>query len=118
MSEITNEIKSIEVHLKDALEKVSLGKDLAALKKNRAFTKLITQRYFKDEPARLVMLKACPGAQTDEIQAEIDKDITAIGGLYQFFCAIEGEARAMEHAIEADKKMIIQLEKMEDEDDL
>ncbi|NQY57845.1 MAG: hypothetical protein HRT86_15435 [Ilumatobacteraceae bacterium] len=110
MSELQNEIKSIEVHMKDAIEKVQLGDDLAALMKNRAFKRLITERYFKDEPARLVMLKACPNAQSDDVQKEIEKDITAIGGLFQFFCAIEGEANAMRHAIESDKQMIEALE--------
>jgi hypothetical protein len=115
MSEITNEINSIEIHLKEAQEKVQLGEDLKALMKNRAFKRLITERYFKEEPARLVMLKACPNAQAEEVQDEINKDIIAIGGLFQFFCAIEGEANAMQHAIEADKEMIEHLSNIDED---
>ena len=107
------DIQAVQVHLKEAQEKVALGKCLERLTKNRDFRKLIEQKFFKDEPARLVMLRGCPDQQSESAQLEINNDMIAIAGLFQFFCCVNGEARAMEHAIEADKQMVNDLEDAE-----
>jgi len=106
---MTQDIQQIEVNIAQAKEAVALGECLARLSKNRDFKKLIETRYFKDEAHRLVMLKAAPSMQDEKNQAEIVKDMDGIGSLFQFFCAIQGEAGQMAHSIKVDQAMIDEL---------
>ena len=113
---MNEDIKQIQVNIKEAEERVALGECLKRLSKNRDFKKLIEQRYFKDESHRLVMVKSSPACQTPEIQAEILRDLDGIGSLYQFFNAIGSEAKHMAYNIEQDKRMIEELENMDEDD--
>lgn len=104
----------IEITMEQAKECIAMAASLERLHKNRDFKKLITECYFKDEPARLVGLKADPHMTSEEKQQSILKDIDAIGTLQQFFRAIyqrgawaesalkQGEAELAEMAEEAE----------------
>lgn len=83
---------------------------LRALEKNKDWQTLITECYFKTEPVRLVMLKADVNAQTPEMQEAIDKDITSIGNLRQFFAAVIQLGENAESSLEEHRKALDELQ--------
>lgn len=72
---------------------IELGSALEKLRNNRDFNKLIVDGFLKDEAVRLVHLKADPNVQSPEQQVAIDRDISAIGVLAQYFVITEQRAR-------------------------
>lgn len=89
----------IEVTMKQARDAIALADSLERLHKNRDFKKVFTEFYFKEEPARLVGLKADPNMQTEERQSSVIKEIDAIGGLQAQFRSIYQRAAWAEQAI-------------------
>lgn len=71
--------------LKDAKQRVDLGKALDRLMANRDFRKVIVEGYLEKEAVRLVHLKADPSMQAADKQAGIIRDIDAIGSLAEYF---------------------------------
>jgi hypothetical protein len=82
MSEVTAE--EIQVSIDEAKEAVELRDHMQRLMKNADFKAVVLEAYFKDEPARLVELKAAHAMQAEEYQRAIVKDMDAIGGFQQF----------------------------------
>lgn len=76
---------------------------LTRLESNRDFKKLIADGYLKDEAVRLVHLKADPSMQTPDRQAAIDRDISGIGALLQYFRTVDFMAGQAIKSIEADE---------------
>lgn len=72
---------------------IELGAALEKLRNDRDFNKLIVDGFMKEEAIRLVHLKADPNVQSPEQQAAIDRDISAIGVLAQYFVIVEQRAR-------------------------
>jgi len=72
---------------------VDMGLALDKLRNNRDFIKLIVDGYLKDEAVRLVHLKADPNMDSPAHQAAIDRDISAIGVLNQYFNLVDSRAR-------------------------
>lgn len=96
-------VQQIESNINKATEIVEMYKSLIRLQNNRDFKKLIKEGYLEQEAIRLVHLKADPVYQTGERQAAIDKDISAIGGLLQFFRTVAHNAGVAEKSIEFDR---------------
>lgn len=96
-------VQLIEANILKSKEIVELHKSLVRLEDNRDFRKLIKDGYLRDEAVRLVHLKADPAYQTPERQAAIIGDISAIGGLLQFFRTVAHNASVAEKAIDADE---------------
>ena len=82
---MTNAVREIQVSIEEARETVALNDALERLNQNADFRKVILDDYFKDNAIRLVELKAAPQAQAEQVQANIMRDIDAIGALKQHF---------------------------------
>lgn len=98
------QIAQIEMTMEQAKEDINLAKALDKLKSNREFKKIITEGYFKDEAIRLVNMKGHPQARREDIQADIIKQIDAIGCLNAFFDMIYHRAEWAKSAIEASEE--------------
>lgn len=97
------QIELVEISIEQAKEKIKAGKDLEKLTKNREFTKLVLEGFFKEEASRIVLLKADPAMQEPEMQDMMDKQIIAIGYLRQYFARIMQEAQVAERTLLADE---------------
>lgn len=73
------QLAQVEREIAQADRVIELSDVLKRLESNRDFKKIVTELYFKEEAVRLVHLKADPAMQADKMQANIDRDITAIG---------------------------------------
>ena len=77
------QLEYLEANMAEARHFVDVKNSLIKLQKNRDFKKVITEYYFKEEAARLVMAKS--SNLTEEQQKVIDKMIYGIGSLAKFF---------------------------------
>jgi hypothetical protein len=93
-------VRQIEAEILHAKEKLEFTKAYERLLSNRDFRLVIRDGYLRDEAVRLVHLKADPSMQTPERQASIDRDITSIGSLLQYFRTVEQSASIAAKAIE------------------
>jgi len=78
-------LKLVELSIEQANEAIALAEALKRLHKNKDFKLLITEGYFKEESARVVILRADPEMASDEGQKQVNDIITSIGGLYAYF---------------------------------
>jgi len=77
------DLEYLEADIAEAKHFIDIKNSLVKLQKNRDFRKVITDYYFKEEAARLVMAK-CSNL-TEEQQKVIDKMIYGVGSLAKFF---------------------------------
>lgn len=84
-SEVT--IEDIQIQLEDARELILEADALQRLFDNPDFKLVIKEGYFKDEPARLVEMKATPAMSNEATQVAIMKQLDGIGALQQYFNA-------------------------------
>lgn len=96
-------VQQIEQNIREAKEILGIHAALVRLESNKDFRKVIKEGYLEREAIRLVHLKADPAYQTPERQAAILGDITAIGGLLQYFRTVAHNAAQAVKAIEADE---------------
>ena len=82
------EVRQIEIEIEQARELVKTRDALDRLMENPDFKEVILTGYFKDEPARLVELKAAPQMEAAQHQANIIKSMDGIGALQQYFNTI------------------------------
>lgn len=94
------EVQAIEQNIREAKEILEIHNALVRLENNRDFRKVIKQGYLEQEAIRLVHLKADPAFQTPDRQAAILSDISAIGGLLQYFRTLSHNASQAVKAIE------------------
>lgn len=113
MSSVTAE--EIQVSIDDAREAVADRDALLRLKDNADFKKLFLDGLFKEEPARLVELKAAPNMQGENNQAHMLKAIDSIGFLHQYFNRIIQLGYTAEEAI---KQGELALEELAEEETL
>ena len=99
-----SQVQQIELNIQRAKEFVEFGNAVERLRSNRDFKTVIGNGYFKEEAIRLVHLKADPIMQTADKQADIVKQIDAIGALVSFFGVAEHRAAMASKAIEADEE--------------
>lgn len=88
---------------------VEKGEALNRLKKNADFKRLISNGYLEQEAIRLVHLKAESLFQTPERQAELDRQITAIGYLNQYFVMVNSMAGTAAKSIKSDEVTLEEL---------
>lgn len=103
------DILEIEMNIEQAKKMVSTRDALDRLFKNRDFLEIIKDGYLRDNAIRLVHLKASPATQSPERQADILKEIDAIGGLLNYFRAIDIQANSAEAAIASDEDTLEEL---------
>jgi len=97
-------VESLDRNIKEAKKIVDLAESLTRLGANRDFRRVIEDGYFEKEAVRLVHLKADPNMQSAERQAQIVKDLDAIGSLSQFFTTIKQKASIASKAVQADEE--------------
>lgn len=85
--------------------------DLSELMENETFKRLISEKYFKDEPVRLVLLLSDPNVD-EKTEQDIQKQITGIGMFNQFLRTIFQFGNRAQDTLEAAEK-----ERMRQEDE-
>jgi len=102
MNDMVQEIdlETIEVSMEQALKAVKLKKNMQRLKANRDFKAVVMEGFFEQESVRLVLLKADPSLQGPEEQADIIKQIDAIGAFRQY-CS-----RVLQFGTMAEKELV------------
>ena len=83
------DIVRIENSMKAAEKTTELGEALARLRSNRDFKRIVLEGYFKDEAVRLVQAKALPNLQSGASQADLIRQIDAIGSLQEYFRTVD-----------------------------
>lgn len=86
---MSDQMEMVEITIDQARSMISKRDALFKLLKNANFKKIISDGYFQDEAAKLVMLKSEPAMDTPEMQTKVDNAIIGIGALQQYFIAIE-----------------------------
>lgn len=105
-----SDIQEIELSIEQSRVFITTADALNRLMKNEDFKILISVGYFKEEPARLVELKAAPQTTSEEWQASIIKSIDGIGSLQQYFNTIWGLAENARVAIEEGEEALVEIE--------
>lgn len=101
---VDQQIEQIELSIEAAKENVEKMEALLRLIDNKDFKTIIDDGYFKNEAARLVILKADPEMQEAKFQDQLDKGIIAVGQLRQYFRTIMQIGRMAERSIRDDEQ--------------
>ena len=103
MSQHEEQLEQIEIDIATAQEHADRADALQRLHENKDFRKIVLEGFFKDEASRVVLLKADPNVQGDSEQKHIDRIITSIGGLRQYFGTIYQMGNMAHRALEEHK---------------
>jgi len=101
---MTNEeqLEQLESSMAEAKHFIDIKNSLLKLQKNRDFKKVITEYYFKEEAARLVMAKSA--GLSEEQQVLIDNMIYGIGSLAKFLDSTLARGNQAELALAEDEE--------------
>lgn len=105
------DLEQIEMSIEQAKAYIEQRNALFRLEHNADFKKLFMDNYLRDNAVRLVKLKASPQFNKPEQQAEVIKQLDAIGNLDQFIRMIVLRGNQSEAALindEAERAKIIQ----------
>ena len=84
-AEAQQQIKQLDISADDAKRMIKMKDDILQLLQNPLWKKVIDQGFFRDEPHRLVLLRAEFEVLNDPIkQKDIENQLTAVGGLWQW----------------------------------
>ena len=103
---MTDQVREIELSIKQAKSIVALGNALERLRNNADFKLVISEGYFEKEAVRLVHLKADQNMQAPERQASILNQMDSIGNLNQYFQTVFHRAALAAKAIDADEETL------------
>lgn len=106
---MTTEIERLEHSTHRAKQHLELGNALERLLNNRDFKAVIQQGYFEQEAIRLVHLKSDPAVDSPAKQANIIRDIDAIGALSAYLKEIQRQADLAKREIEDNEVMLEEL---------
>lgn len=95
------QLEHIEVSIAEAKLAIKDRDDLLSLMNDARFKRLIEERYFTEEPRRLVMLKTA-GLREEQI-IRVDRLMYGVGALDQFFRQIIQNGNQMEQALHDDQ---------------
>lgn len=102
---------SLELQLAQVNRDIAEGKRLTELsdvlkrlESNRDFKRIVTELYFKDEAVRLVHLKSDVAMQNEKNQANILRDIDAIGSFAGFLQNIHVQAGRARMSLKDDEE--------------
>jgi hypothetical protein len=118
MSEPTQEqeMDIIRMTIEDAKEKIALGDALIKLSNNEYFKTVIFDKYLKDYPINLVMMKASPTAlRSEDMTRHICAQIDGIGHFKQFLMAIQAEADMARKALADSEDELQEMHRQENE---
>lgn len=106
---MTTEIERLEHSTQNAKKNLELGNALERLLSNRDFKAVIQHGYFEQEAIRLVHLKSDPAVDSPAKQANILRDIDAIGALSCFLREIDRKADLAKREIADNELMLDEL---------
>jgi hypothetical protein len=118
MSEPTREqeMDVIQMTIEDAKEKIALGDALKKLTNNQYFKEVILDKYLKEYPVNLVMMKASPTAlRSEDMTRHICAQIDGIGHFKQFLMAIQTEAGMAEKALQDNQEALEEMHRQDQE---
>jgi hypothetical protein len=95
------QLENLEANMVEAKHFVDIKNSFEKLSRNRDFKKVITEYYFKEEAARLVMAKS--SSLNDEQQKLIDKMIYGVGSLAKFFDSVVARGAQAEQSLAEDE---------------
>lgn len=103
-----------ELTLEQAKKNIDLNNHLTQLTGHPSWKALINENYFKQEAARLVMIKSDPD-MTDYMD-QIDNGILAIGMFRQYLATVQAIGRQAQNAVDAHKAEASHAEADEDQE--
>jgi hypothetical protein len=95
------QLDSLELSMDEAKQFISVKNSMLKLQNNRDFKKVITEYYFKEEAARLVMAKS--SNLNVEQQLLVDKMIYGVGSLAKFLDSVISRGTQAEQALAEDE---------------
>ena len=95
------QLEEIEVSIAEAKLAMKDRDDLLSLMNDARFKRLIEERYFTEEPRRLVMLKGA-GLREEQI-LRVDRLMYGVSALDQFFRQVITNGNQMEQALKDDE---------------
>ena len=90
-----NDLEHVDIQIATAEKLILLRDNFYRLSENKHFKEIITNEYFKEEAARLVMAKSNTNLDEKQ-QRSIDNMIAGIGSLSNFFDMIVRRGNEME----------------------
>ena len=99
-----NDLEQIEITIESAKKKIQTMEALNRLMDNKDFQRIIDEGYLKEEPVRLVYLKAAPEMQEDLMQKQVISAIDGIGQLRAYLSLLMTQGYSALRALEADEK--------------
>jgi hypothetical protein len=93
------DIKTLELTIIQAREKVALLQSMERLSTNKDFIALVLKGYFEDEAIRLVMAKSASGMESKDNQKAVTKCIDAIGSFGMYLHKTKQEGKMAEMAL-------------------
>lgn len=96
-------LDQLEVTIEQAQEAIKNMDALKQLEKHKAFKRIISEGFFKDEASRMVLLKADPSMASPEMQESLDNGIIACGHFRQYLSGIYQLGNAAVRSLAADE---------------
>ena len=100
---MSDQIQEVEIDIQEAKRTISKMNALNKLILSDDFKNVILEGYFETEASNLVLSRANPNLQSEEMQASNTKSIDAIGSLRQYFISINHFGRMATKALEDDE---------------
>lgn len=121
MSEVEQQLNSVEISIEDAKRKIERSEALARLEKNKDFQLLFLEGLMKEDAIRQVMLLASPGLKAPGegaivAKAGIQSRMEMIGELYNWCRWTHMEGNQSRKALEEHEETRVELLKEQLED--
>ena len=112
MSEIQQQINNVERTIADAKKQIKRMEALQRLENNPDFQEIIMDGFLEDHAVRQVLLRGNPSIRSSEQALDsVDLQISAIGGLKQFFTGIFTMGQEALASLQADEETLEELNK-------
>ncbi len=108
MNQQEQQIQIVELTIDEARKEVKAGEMAERLSRNPDFKKLILDRYFVDEAARLVHLYGDPNV-SDKIREMILRDMAGISSLKQYLSLLVQKGRMAADLIQENQETLEEL---------
>lgn len=102
-------MQEVEISIETARKIIRKGELIEKLEKDPLFVELITEGYFRDEAARLVMLKADKNFASEKQQQTLDNSILGISVLGEYLRTQKLLASMAQDSLEADENTLVEL---------
>lgn len=113
MTDIQQQIKTLEATIDEAKKAVALMSTMEALHNNKEFNEIIDEQLFKNYAQSLVHLLSDPARQSEAEREDIIKEMEMIGRLRQFLHSLYQTGRMAEKQIADCQEQINELREME-----